>query len=41
VLLPGTIGSTEFSDFNEHPAAQVWRAACEALASDPDAQLPM
>lgn len=39
-VLPGTVGSTEFSDFDSHPAVDPWRQCLEALKSDAAAPLP-
>jgi hypothetical protein len=39
--ITGFLGSVEHQNWNEHPAAEAWRQAREALMRDPDAQLPV
>jgi hypothetical protein len=38
--LPAAIGQVEYGNYNNHPAADLWRQALEALANDADAALP-
>jgi hypothetical protein len=40
-VLPGTLGTTEQTDWLRYPAAETWRRAREALTRDPDAELPV
>jgi hypothetical protein len=40
-MLPATYNCKERENYSEHPAADGWRAACEALKVDADAPLPI
>ena len=40
-FLPATLGCVAHENYDTHPAANHWRAACEALRVDADGPLPI